>query len=118
MLIAAVLCLCAATVVAASGLWQLTRTRPGDAVAAVLRAVAPTQLAGAVMMAAGGAAALSAPAGAAVLLLGLCVAGAIGTIAAGWYQAAKAVARTEARQAAGRSGGCGSACASCTLSCK
>jgi hypothetical protein len=116
-LIAAVLCLCAAAAIAAAGLWLLTRPRAGDPVTQVLRTVAPTQLAGAVMLAAGGAAALSAPAGAAVLLLVLCVAGAVGTVAAGCYQAAKSVARQEAVAAATSSCGTG-ACASCTLSCK
>ncbi|MET4427430.1 hypothetical protein [Mycolicibacterium sp. 624] len=138
MLIAAVLCLCAAAVVAATGVWLLARPRPGDPVRAVLRSVAPTQLAGSVMLAAGGAAALSAPAGADVLLLIVCVIGAIGTIAAGCYQAAKMVARHEASQrccqdspqetpqearqesmASVTSGadGCAGSCASCTLSC-
>lgn len=113
-MIAAVLCLCAAVVVAGAGLWLLSRPRTGDVVTQVLRAVAPTQLAGAVMLAAGGAAAL---AGASVLLLVICAVGAVGTIGAGCYQAARSVARLEAAQPAG--GGCGSggACASCTLSC-
>jgi len=83
-------------------------------------------LAGSVMLGAGGAAALSAPAGSGVLLLIVCVAGAIGTIAAGCYQAAKLVARHEAREesrqlatagAGGAAGGCAGSCASCTLSC-
>ncbi|OFJ51154.1 hypothetical protein [Mycolicibacterium grossiae] len=117
MLIAAVLCLCAAAAIAAAGLWLLSRPQPGDPVIRVLRSVVPTQLAGAVMLAAGGAAALSAPAGAAVLLLVLCVVGAVGTIGAGCYQAAKSVARQEAVAAASSSCGTG-ACASCTLSCK
>jgi hypothetical protein len=121
MLIAAVLCLCAAAAVAATGLWSLARPRPGDVVRQVLRSVAPTQLAGAVMLAAGGAAALSAPAGAGVLLLIVCVCGAVGTIAAGCYQAAKLVARKEAMAtASGASSGadgCAGSCASCTLSC-
>ena len=121
MLIAAVLCLCAAAAVAATGLWSLTRPRPGDVVRQVLRSVAPTQLAGAVMLAAGGAAALSAPAGAGVLLLIVCVFGAVGTIAAGCYQAAKLVARREAMATASggssAAGGCAGSCASCTLSC-
>ncbi len=114
MVIAAVLCLVAAVAVAATGLWLLLRPRPADPVRQVLRTVAPTQLAAAVMLAAGGAAALSAPAGAGVLLLVVCVVGAVGTIAAGCYQAAKVVARREAAPAAGE---CGGACASCTLSC-
>jgi hypothetical protein len=51
MLIAAVLCLCAAVAIAALGLWLLTRPRTADdPVRQVLRAVAPTQLAAAVML--------------------------------------------------------------------
>jgi hypothetical protein len=39
MLIAAVLCLCAAAATAALGVWALTRPRPSDPVRQVLRAV-------------------------------------------------------------------------------
>jgi hypothetical protein len=133
MLIAAVLCLCAAAAVAVTGTWLLARPQPGDPVRQVLRSIAPTQLAAAVMLAAGGAAAFSAPAGADVLLLILCVAGAIGTIAAGCYQAAKLVALKEASQqccqdspaephqemASVTTGadGCAGSCAACALSC-
>jgi hypothetical protein len=121
MLIAAVLCLCAAAAVAATGMWLLARPCPDDVVRQVLRSVAPTQLAGSVMLAAGGAAALSAPAGAGVLLMVMCVFGAVGTIAAGCYQAAKLVARQEvlatASSASGGAEGCAGSCASCTLSC-
>lgn len=122
MMIAAVLCLCAAAALAATGLWLLARPRPDDVVRQVLRSVAPTQLAGSVMLAAGGAAALSAPAGAGVLLMVVCVFGAVGTIAAGCYQAATLVARKEAHQeamatASGGADGCAGSCASCTLSC-
>lgn len=126
MMIAAVLCLCAAAALAATGLWLLARPRPDDVVRQVLRSVAPTQLAGSVMLAAGGAAALSAPAGAGVLLMVVCVFGAVGTIAAGCYQAATLVARTEAHRqahreamatASGGADGCAGSCASCTLSC-
>ncbi len=60
MLIAAVLCLCAAVATAGLGLWLLTRPVAADPVRQVLRAVAPTQLAAAVMLAAGGVVALSA----------------------------------------------------------
>jgi hypothetical protein len=59
MLIAAVLCLCAAVATAGLGLWLLTRPRVADPVHQVLRAVAPTQLAAAVMLTAGGVVALS-----------------------------------------------------------
>ncbi|MDT5302941.1 MAG: hypothetical protein QOG79_6183 [Mycobacterium sp.] len=114
MLIAAVLCVCAAAVTAGLGLWLLTRPRSRDPVRQVLRTVAPTQLAAAAMLAAGGAVALSARPQTGMLVVVVCVVGAVGTVAAGCYQSAKAVARQEARQAAA---GCAGACASCTLSC-
>jgi hypothetical protein len=111
MLIAAVLSLCAAAVTAALGLWSLTRPRAGDPVGQVLRAVAPTQLAAAVMLSAGGAVALAAPPHTGVLMLGVCVVGAVGTVAAGCYQNARIVAQQEAAAS------CSGVCASCTLSC-
>jgi hypothetical protein len=111
MLIAAVLCFCAAAATAALGLWSLTRPHAGDPVGQVLRAVAPTQLAAAVMLAAGGAVALAAPAHTGVLVLVVCVVGAVGTVAAGCYQSARVVAQREAAAS------CTGACASCTLSC-
>jgi hypothetical protein len=114
MLIAAVLCLCAAAITAGLGLLMLTRPRSGDPVRQVLRTVAPTQLAAAAMLAAGGSVALSARPQTGVLVVVVCVVGAVGTVAAGCYQSAKAVARQEAHQAAA---GCAGACASCTLSC-
>jgi hypothetical protein len=114
MLIAAVLCLCAAAVTAGLGLWLLTRPQSGDPVRQVLRTVAPTQLAAAAMLAAGGAVALSARPETGLLVVVVCVVGAVGTVAAGCYQSAKAVARQEAHQTAA---GCAGACASCTLSC-
>ena len=111
MLIAAVLCLGAAAVTAGLGLWLLTRPRSTDPVRQVLRTVAPTQLAAAAMLAAGGAVALSARPQTGLFVVVVCVIGAVGTVAAGCYQSAKAVARQEA------AAGCAGACASCTLSC-
>ena len=117
MLVAAVLCLCAAVVTAAQAVWSLTRPPTADYVRQVLRAVAPTQLAAAVMLAAGAVVALWAnpPISTVALIVG--VAGAVGTVAAGCWQSAKAVLRDEKRQSAAASAGCGGACASCTLSC-
>jgi hypothetical protein len=112
MLIAAVLCLCAAIATAALGLWLLSRPRSADPVRQVLRAVAPTQLAAAVMLAAGGAVALSTRPKTSLLVVIVCVVGAVATVAAGCWQSAKVVARQEAVA------GCGGACATCTLSCK
>jgi hypothetical protein len=111
MLIAAVLCLCAAIAIAGLGLWLLSRPRSADPVRQVLRAVAPTQLAAAVMLAAGGAVALSTRPETSLLVVIVCVVGAVATVAAGCWQSAKVVARQEAVS-------CGGACASCTLSCK
>ena len=126
MLIAAVLCLCAAVATAGLGLWLLTRPRAADPVRQILRAVAPTQLAAAVMLTAGGVVALSAQSETSLLAMVVCVVGAISTVAAGCWQSAKVVARREA--AAVRApwapsslgdlrGDCGGTCATCTLSC-
>jgi hypothetical protein len=114
MLIAAVLCLCAAAATAASGLWALAHPRPDDPVRRVLRAVAPTQLAAATMLAAGGTVALLAPRQIGVTILVMCVVGAVGTVAAGCYQAAKAAVRS---QPAAPSAGCAGSCQSCVLPC-
>jgi hypothetical protein len=111
MLIAAVLCLCAAAITAGLGLWLLTRPRSKDPVRQVLRTVAPIQLAAAAMLAAGGTVALATRPQTGLLVVVVCVVGAMGTVAAGCYQSAKAVARKEAASS------CTGACASCTLSC-
>ena len=115
MLIAAVLCLCAAVATAAMGLWSTARPHATDQVAQVLRAVVPTQFAAAVMLGAGGVVALVVPPHAGVLALVVCVVGAVSTVAAGCYQSAKAVAVREALQK--REPSCAGSCASCTLSC-
>ena len=112
MLIAAVLSLCAAAATAALGLWSLARPLAADPVGQVLRTVAPTQLAAAIMLTAGGAVALATPAQTGLLVLVVCVVGAVGTVAAGCYQSAKVVAQQEAAAS------CTGTCASCTLSCQ
>jgi hypothetical protein len=122
MLIAAVLCLCAAVATAALGVWLLSQPSPADPVRQVLRAVAPTQLAAAVMLAVGGAVALSSRPDTALVVVIVCVVGAVSTVAAGCWQSAKVAATgsasTEATaEAAGLRGDCGGACATCTLSC-
>ena len=113
MLIAAVLCLCAAVATAATGFWSMARPQSADGVQQVLRAVVPTQLAAAVMLGAGGVVALVAPHQAGVLAVVVSVLGAVGTVAAGCYQSAKLVASSEATAGVG----CAGSCASCTLSC-
>jgi hypothetical protein len=116
MLIAAVLCLCAAVATAGLGVWLLSRPKSGDYVRQVLRGVAPIQLAAAVMLAAGGVVALSARPQTGLLVVLVCVIGAISTVAAGCWQSAKVVAATAARNTEA-AGDCGGACATCTLSC-
>ena len=111
MLIAAVLSLCAAAATAALGLWSLARPHTADPVGQVLRTVAPTQLAGAIMLTAGGIVAMATPADTGLLVLVVCAVGAVGTVAAGCYQSAKVVAQSEAAAS------CTGSCASCTLSC-
>ena len=113
---AAVLCLCAAVVTGAQAVWSLTRPPAFDYVRQVLRAVAPTQLAAAVMLAAGAVVALSARPPMSTVVLIVCVVGAVGTVAAGCWQSAKAVLRSQ-QQAEAESAACGGACATCTLSC-
>ncbi|MCK0175969.1 hypothetical protein [Mycolicibacterium sp. F2034L] len=119
MVIAAVLCLIAAVAVAGTGLWLVTRPTSGDPVRRSLRAVAPTQFAAAVMLAAGGVVALSAPHATGILALIAGVVGAVGTVAAGCWQTAKAITRAQAVEAASTADdGCAGSCASCVLSCQ
>lgn len=114
MLIGGVLCLCAAVLSAALGIWTLSRPESADGTSQVLRAVAPTQLAAAVMLTAGGTVALAAVPQTGLLVLIVCVLGAVGTVAAGCWQAAWYVARREALDSAAA---CAGGCATCTLSC-
>lgn len=109
MRIAGVLCLGLAVLAAAFGLWTLTRPRTSDPAQLVLRAMAPAQLAAAVMLAAGGAVVLAGPPNGAVVVLTICVVGAVGTLAAGSWQAARYAARRQ--PATGCGGGCECACA-------
>jgi hypothetical protein len=124
MLVAAVLCLCAAVATAGGGLFLLTRPAAADPVRQVLRAVAPTQLAAAVMLTAGGVVALSARPQTGLVVVVVCVIGAVCTVAAGCWQSAKVVAAGAANNAGAHReattslrGDCGGACATCTLSC-
>ena len=119
MFFAAVVCLCAAAATATVGSWTLSRPRSGDVVRQVLRAAAPTQLAAAAMLAVAGVVALSSQRETGVLVVIVCVVGAIATVAAGCWQSAKFfAARAGAPSAcAGASERCGTgACATCSLS--
>jgi hypothetical protein len=116
MVIGAVLCLVLAVLIGGSGLWTLAH-RPGvDLTGQVLRAVAPVQVAAAVMLAAGAILALAAPATIGRIGLAGGVVGAVATIAAGSWQGA----RYAARQEAAATGGCGSGegCGGCAKMCE
>ena len=93
MFIVAVLCLCAAVAIAGLGVWLLARPRSADTAQSVLRGVAPTQLAAAAMLASAGAVALSSRPDTALVVVIVCVVGAVSTVAAGCWQAAKVIAR-------------------------
>lgn len=112
MLIAGVLSMCAAVASAGFGTWSLSHNRALDATQLALRAMAPTQLAAAVMLAAGGVVALAASPDTALVVLVVCVAGALGTLATGSWQSARFALRRQATAP-----GCGNTCAVCTQSC-
>jgi hypothetical protein len=115
MLIAGVLCVCAAVVSAGFGTWSLSYSSAPDLVdttALALRAMAPTQLAAAVMLTAGGLVALVAAPHTALVVVIVCVAGALGTLAAGSWQSARFALRREATEA-DRAVDCAGNCAGC-----
>jgi hypothetical protein len=112
MLIAGVLCVCAAVASAGFGTWSLSHSHTVGTTQVALRALAPTQLAAAVMLTAGGAVALAVSAQTALVLVIVCVAGALGTLAAGSWQSARFVLRRETAAPP-----CAGNCAACTQSC-
>ena len=112
MLIAGVLCMCAAVASAGFGTWSLANTQNVDRTALVLRSMAPAQLAAAIMLAAGGVVALAAWPHTAQVVLIVCVAGAFGTLGAGSWQSARFALRQEVAAPT-----CAGACAGCTQSC-
>ncbi|OBF50535.1 hypothetical protein A5787_00450 [Mycobacterium sp. 852002-50816_SCH5313054-b] len=114
MLIAGLVCMCAAVACAGFGTWSLAHNQAADGAIAqlALRAMAPTQLAAAVMLAAGGTVALAASPNTALVVLIVCVAGAFGTLATGSWQSARFALSREAVPA-----GCAGSCGVCTQSC-
>lgn len=114
MVVAAVVCLGLAVLIGGSGIWTLRRPAPADLTGLVLRAVAPTQVAAGVMLAAAGVVALAAPHRIGLIALIVGVVGAVATVGAGSWQGAR---YAESRQA---SGGCGSGegCGGCAKLCE
>ena len=107
MVIGAVVSLCLAVLVGGSGLVTLRRPVPADLTGQVLRMVAPTQLAAAVMLAVGGTVALAAPHRVGLIALIGGFLGAVGTIGAGSWQGARYATRKESKAGCGSSTGCG-----------
>lgn len=116
MLIAGVLSVCAAVASAAFGTWSLSQSQTVDTTRVAVRAMAPTQLAAAVMLTAGGVVALTAAPHTALVVLIVCVAGAVGTLAAGSWQSARFALRREASSF--KPASCVGNCAVCTQSCR
>lgn len=116
MLIGGVVCLCLAALVAGSALWTITRPRGGNLSAQVLRSLVPTQLAAAVILVAGGTVALVAAPQTGLIVLIVCVLGALGTVAAGSWQGARYVAR-QAELTKAAASACGGSCAGCSQVC-
>jgi len=115
MFIVGVLCMCAALASAAFGAWSLAHQPAADSTQLALPAIAPTQLAAAIMLAAGGVVALATSPHAATVVVIVCVAGALGTLATGCWQSARYAPR---RAATGSERAeCGGSCAGCTPSC-
>lgn len=94
-MIVGVLCVCAAVASGTFGLWSIARPPTADPAKLLRRAQAPTQLAAGVMLASGGAVALAVPSAALVVVI-ICVAGAVGTLAAGSWQSARYALRRDA----------------------
>lgn len=115
MTVAAVVCLGMAVLIGGSGAWTLARTPGVDLTAQVLRAVAPTQIAAAVMLAAGAIVALTARGQIGWIAIVTGVIGAVTTIAVGSWQGARFAASREAASG----GGCGSGegCGGCAKVC-
>ena len=117
MLIAGVLCVCAAIAAAGFGIWSLAHPPAADPTQLAVRAMAPTQLAAAVMLTAGGVVALAASPHTALVVVIVCIAGALGTLATGSLQSARYALRREVADVAAEPG-CAGSCGGCTLSCE
>jgi hypothetical protein len=115
MLIAGMLCMCAAVASAGFGTWSLSQSQTVNSTQVALRAMAPTQLAAAVMLTAGGVVALAAAPGTALVVVIVCVAGALGTLAAGSWQSARFAVHRDASNVEPAS--CAGSCGACTQSC-
>src|SRR3979411_2005603 len=101
MLIAGVVCVCAAVASAASGIWSLSQAPTAEPTQLALRSMAPTRWAAAVRLAAGGVVALAASPQAASVVVIVCIVGAFGTLATGSLQSAREALRAEGVCAAG-----------------
>lgn len=88
-MIAGTLYVCAAVVSAVFGAWAITHNQTVDPPQLAIRAMAPMQLAAAIMLAAGGVVALVVTAHTAMTVMAVCVTGAVGTLVTGSWQSAR-----------------------------
>lgn len=116
MLIAGVVCLGAAMAAGGAGVWTLTRPPTADPANLVMRATAPAQLGAAAMLAVGGAVALACPPRGVLVVVLVCVIGAVGTLTAASWQSGRYIARRIVRPETAPPD-CVGSCATCTLSC-
>lgn len=114
MVVGAVVCLLLAALIGATGVHTMVGRSPAGLTAEVLRLLAPVQLAGAVMLAGAGVVALAGPAAVGLPALIVGITGAVGTVAAGSWQAARYAARRETAAGCASEGGCGG----CTKACR
>ncbi|EID15855.1 hypothetical protein MXEN_05250 [Mycobacterium xenopi RIVM700367] len=106
MLIIGLVCVCAAVAAAAFGLRSVSRPDTLAAAGVPARALAPIQGAAAVLLGSGGAVALAAPNRALVIVI-MCVVGAVCTVAAGSWRAARYALRgRRVLDCAGNCSGC------------
>ena len=83
-----------------------------------VRSMAPTRLAAAVMLAAGGVVALAASPHTALVVVIVCIVGAFGTLATGSFQGARYALSSETANVPNASAAdCTGSCAACTLTC-
>lgn len=108
MLIAGVLCLTAAIVSLIFGVRTLVRPSTDDPEQQVLRAVAPAQVAVAIILGVGGTLVVAGPPSVALWALIIAITGALGTLGAGAWQGARYAARLTPPESP--TGCCGSGC--------
>ena len=116
MFITGVLCVLAAVASEIFGVRSLNQADTANPAQLARRAIAPTQLAASVMLIVGGGVALVASQPGTLMVVLVCIAGAVGTLAAGSLQTARYAVRHNSTNLT--SADCAGNCTACTLSCR